>query len=187
MITFTCPSCQGKNQVGDEFAGRKLKCPKCGTRIRHHKDGTVELLTIGAPPPPPSNAPAPSAGAQGSPPPVPAPPPAAAPEPIPAEKDSTAVLAVVANKLLSQGEAKQNTFVIWGVVAFLAVVLGGLGLMTGDMIFAVAPPALALVAAFIWLALRAKKRNDAEKIRLAAKHGTKDVKDEGKTEPLPKL
>jgi CHASE2 domain-containing sensor protein len=95
------------------------------------------------------------------------------------------VLAVVANKLLSQGEAKQNTFVVWGIVAFLAVVLGGLGLMMSDRILAVAPPALALVAAFVWLALRAKKRNDAERLRQAAKHGTKV--DEGKTEPLPKL
>ena len=165
MITFTCPSCQGKNQVGDEFAGRKMKCPKCGTRIRHHKDGTVELLTVGAPPPPP-------------------PPGAAAPAPEDApHKESTAVLAAVADKLLSQGEGRQNTYIIWGLVGFLAVVLGGIGLMTGDMIFAVAPPAIALVAAFIWLFLRARKHAEIERIRLAAKHGTKDGE---KTEPIPK-
>ena len=181
MITFTCPSCQGKNQVGDEFAGRKMKCPKCGTRIRHHKDGTVELLTVGAPPPPPPPAAATEAAA-----PAVAAPLVAGAAPPESLKESTAVLAAVADKLLSQGEAKQNTYIVWGVVAFLAVVLGGLGLMTGDMIFAVAPPAIALVAAFIWLALRVMKHNAAERIRHAAKHGTKDVKDEGKTEPIPK-
>ncbi|HEX7899679.1 MAG TPA: hypothetical protein VF950_18055 [Planctomycetota bacterium] len=170
MITFTCPSCQGKNQVGDEFAGRKMKCPKCGTRIRHHKDGPVEILTIGAPPPPSAAATEPAAPAVGAP----------AAEPL---KESTAVLAAVADKLLSQGEGKQNTYIIWGVVGFLAVVLGGIGLMTGDKLLAVAPPAVALVAAFIWLFLRARKHAEIERIRQAAKHGTKDGE---KTEPIPK-
>lgn len=169
MITFTCPSCQGKCQVGDEFAGRKMRCPKCGTRIRHHKDGTVELLTVGAPPPGQAIAPAPTAGAEA----------VAAPL-----KESTAVLAAVADKFLSSGETKQNTYVIWGVVGFLVVVLSGIGLMIGEPILAAAPPALALVAAFVWLYSRKMKRDAVERVRHAAKHG---VKDEGKTEPLPKL
>lgn len=158
MISYTCPSCQGKNQAGDDFAGRKLKCPKCGCRVRHHKDGNVELLSVGTPPKPPAPGEAPPAAA-------------AAPS-----KDSTAVLAAVADKFLTQGEGKQNTFVIWGIVAFLAVVLGGLGLMIGEPLVAVAPPAIALVAAFVWLFLRYKKHAAALKPR-----------DDGKTEPIAKL
>ncbi len=161
MIHFTCPSCSGKCQVGDELSGRKLKCPKCGTRIRHHADGNIELLTVGAPPPPPA--------ASG-----------AAPPPPPAVTESSAVLAVVpdlANKLLSQGEAKQNTIVVWGLIGFIAVVLGAVGLLLDSPIFAVTPTALALVGAFVWLSLRAKQRQAA-----------KTRKDESaKTEKIAKL
>lgn len=155
MITFTCPSCQGKCQVGDEFNGRKMRCPKCGARVRHHKDGSVEILTVGAPPPAPSGAPA-------------APPPEA-------KHESTAVLAAVADKLLAQGEEKQNIWITWGIVGFLAAVLCVLGLTLGYPILAAAPPALALVAAFIWLYLRVQKRESALR-----------SKEDGKTEPIPK-
>ncbi len=134
------------------MAGRKMKCPKCGTRIRHHADGNIELLTVGASPPP-------AAVPGAAPPPAP---PAAGPDApaAPPVTESSAVLAVVpdlANKLLSQGEAKQNTIVIWGLIGFIAVVLGAVGFMLDSPVFAVAPTALALVGAFVWLSLRAKQ------------------------------
>jgi hypothetical protein len=151
MITFTCPSCQGKCQVGGEFAGRKMRCPKCGARVRHHKDGSVEILSVGAPPGP-SAAPAPEA-----------------------KHESTAVLAAVADKFLAQGEEKQNIYITWGVVGFLAVVLLGVGVMIGSPVLAAAPPALALFAAFVWLYLRVQKREAALRTR-----------EDNKTEPITK-
>ena len=68
MISFQCPSCGVKCSLDEKFRGRKMRCPKCKTRVRHHEDGTIELLTIGkatsklGPPPlpPPSAAPKPS-------------------------------------------------------------------------------------------------------------------------------
>ena len=133
------------------MSGRKMKCPKCGTRIRHHADGNIELLTVGAAPAAP--APAPAA-------------PTDAPPAAPAVTESSAVLAVVpdlANKLLSQGEAKQNTIVIWGLIGFIAVVLGAVGFMMNSPVFAVAPSAIALVGAFVWLSLRSKQRVSAQR------------------------
>ena len=165
MITFTCPSCKATCSVGDEFAGRKMKCPKCRTRIRHHKDGNIELLTVGEVPPPVTAAPA------------------VAPEP--SKKGSTVEIAVVpevVKKLVAQSESKQNTIVIAGVVGFLAVVLSGIGMMTQDMILTVAPLAAGFAAAFVWLVLRARKRRAHP-----GKEAKPAVKDEGKTEALPKV
>jgi len=167
MITFTCPSCRGKCQVGDEFSGRKMRCPKCGARVRHHKDGSVEILTIGAPPPAPSGTGHAEASALGA--------DAKAAPPPDAKHESTAVLAAVADKLLSQGEEKQNIWITWGIVGFLAAVLCVLGLTFGSPVLAAAPPALALLAAFVWLYLRVQKREAALR-----------SKDDGKTEPIPK-
>jgi hypothetical protein len=138
MITFTCPSCQGKCQVADAMSGRKMKCPKCGTRIRHHADGTIELLSLKEPPPP---APA-----------------AAGVPPAPPAKDSTAALAHVAGKLLSQEEGRQNAAVLWGVAAFLALAFSGTGLALGLPVLAVGPVAALLVALLAWLLLRARRR-----------------------------
>ncbi len=32
-IHLTCPSCSAKLQAPDNLAGRKMKCPKCGTAV----------------------------------------------------------------------------------------------------------------------------------------------------------
>ena len=177
MITFTCPSCKATCSVGDEFAGRKMKCPKCRTRIRHHKGGEIELLTVGAAPPP-AAPPAPAAGGLAPP---------AAPEP--AKKGSTVEIAVVpemVKKLVSQSESKQNTIVIGGVVGFLAIVLSGIGLFIGDKILTVAPLAVGLTTAFVWLMIRARKRQTLATQALPPKEAKPAAKDEGKTEALPK-
>lgn len=176
VINFVCPSCQGKCSVGDEFAGRKMKCPKCRTRIRHHPGGQIELLTVGVPPPPPV------AGA-----------PAAAP-PVEEKKGSTVAIPAVpeiVGKLVSQSESKQNTVVIGGVIGFLALVLSGIGLALDLKILVVAPLAIALGVAFVWLALRSKKQREeairAEKEKILKEAPPVAKKDEGKTEPLPKI
>ena len=166
MITFTCPSCQRKCQVGDDMKGRKMKCPACAARVRHLPDGTFELLSVGAAPVP---APAPAPSAAGAPAVEAAPP-----------KESSAVMAVIpdlAGKLLSQGEEKQNTVLVWGLVAFLVVVLGGVGLILGNAVVAVSPAAVALVAGFVWLSLRSRRRQAAY-----TKH-----REESKTEPIAKV
>jgi len=175
VINFVCPSCQGKCSVGDEFAGRKMKCPKCRTRIRHHKDGQIELLSVGAPPPPPA----------------PGAPPAPAAE---EKKGSTVAISAVpeiVGKLVSQSESKQNTVVIGGVIGFLALALSGIGMALDLMILVVAPIAIALAVAFVWLALRAKKQKGeairAEKEKILKEAPPVAKKDEGKTEPLPKI
>jgi len=176
VINFTCPSCNGKCSVGDEFAGRKMKCPKCRTRIRHHPGGQIELLTVGEPPP----VPAPGA-----------PPAAAAGE---AKKESTVAIPAVpeiVGKLISQSESKQNTLVIGGVIGFLALALSGVGMAVGDRILTVAPIAVALATAFVWMTIRTKARRAAairaEKDKILKEPPPVAKKDEGKTEPLPKL
>ena len=175
VINFVCPSCQGKCSVGDEFAGRKMKCPKCRTRIRHHPGGEIELLSVGAPPPPPAPG---------------APPPPAAEE----KKGSTVAISAVpeiVGKLVSQSESKQNTVVIGGVIGFLAVVLSGIGMALSLTILVVAPIAIALAVAFVWLLLRAKKQKalavQAEREKILKEPPPVAKKDEGKTEPLPKI
>jgi hypothetical protein len=163
--------------VGDEFTGRKMKCPKCRTRIRHHKDGKIELLTVGEVPPPAARS-VPAAGA--------AAPPAASE---PAKRGSTVEIAVVpemVKKLVSQSESKQNTIVIAGVIGFFAIVLSGIGIFIGQMILTVAPLAVGLAAAFVWLMLRARKRQALALHELHSKDSKPAVKDEGKTEALPK-
>lgn len=45
MIAFTCTGCGNNFQVNDEFAGRKTKCPKCGTVL------IVPAVTIPQTPP----------------------------------------------------------------------------------------------------------------------------------------
>ena len=179
MITFTCPSCKASCSVGDEFAGRKMKCPMCRTRIRHHKDGNIELLSVGEPPPPAPAAAPPASGAA-----------AVSPAPEPLKKGSTVEIAVpeMVNKLVSQSESKQNTIVVGGVIVFLAIVLSGIGMMTNIWILVVAPLAVALGTAFVWLILRARKHRAALAAKgLPAKDGKPATKEEGKTEPLPKV
>jgi hypothetical protein len=50
MLAFPCSSCQKKLQVGDEHAGKKVKCPGCG-----------QVLTVPVPAPPPAEVPPPMA------------------------------------------------------------------------------------------------------------------------------
>ena len=47
MINFECPNCQAKCLVQDQYKGHKLRCPKCGTRVQHNMDGTIDLLSVG--------------------------------------------------------------------------------------------------------------------------------------------
>jgi len=172
LITFTCPSCKATCSVGDEFSGRKMKCPKCRTRIRHHKDGNIELLTVGEPPPP-AVAVAVVVSVSTNP-----------------KKGSTVEIVAVpemVKKLVSQSESKQNTIVIGGVIGFLALVLSGIGLMTKDMILTVAPLAVGLGTAFVWLVLRARKRKALAPKELPSKDVKTAAKDEGKTEALPRV
>lgn len=50
MIGFACPGCRKTFEVNDEFAGRKTKCPKCGTFLRVPGPGG----TTSTPVPPPA-------------------------------------------------------------------------------------------------------------------------------------
>jgi hypothetical protein len=142
-----------------------MKCPKCGARIRHHPGKEIELLSPGAPPAPAT--------------------PGAAPSSPPAEekKGSTVAVAIVpelVGKLVSQSESKQNIVVVWGAVAVVALAVSIVGFLMRDLILGVAPIAVALVAAFVWLSIRAKNRAERKDVKPAAK-------DEGKTEALPKV
>ena len=184
MITFSCPSCKATCSLGDEFAGRKMKCPKCRTRIRHHKDGRIEVLTMAEAPPPPAAPPAPAAGAAAA----PAPAAQGAPAPETPKKGSTVDIPVVpemVKKLVSQSESKQNTIVVGGVIGFLAIVLSGIGMLTKDLILTVAPLAVGFVTAFVWLMLRSRRRHAAAASALQAKDPRPTAPGD-KTEALPK-
>ncbi len=43
MITFNCPGCGKNYKVGDDRAGKRTRCPKCGQKIRVPKGG--QLIT----------------------------------------------------------------------------------------------------------------------------------------------
>jgi hypothetical protein len=134
-----------------------------------------------APPPVQASAPPPAAAAA-----VPAP--APAPPAEPTQKETTVQIGLVtevAGKLLTQGEEKQNSFLVWAIVGFLAVALSAVGVVLGDLKLAVAPIAVALAAAFVWLYLRARKRRERD-AREKASRPPKPASEE-KTEPLPKL
>ena len=47
VISFNCPTCQSRCLVQDQCKGRKLRCPRCGSRVQHNTDGTVDLLSVG--------------------------------------------------------------------------------------------------------------------------------------------
>ncbi len=53
VIDFSCPTCNTRFRVGDETAGRKVKCRKCGARLRLVGQGRADLL-----PPKPAEPPA---------------------------------------------------------------------------------------------------------------------------------
>jgi hypothetical protein len=52
-IAFNCPGCGNPFRVADEMAGKKGKCPKCGTITTIPSGAGVPAPTRSAPPPPP--------------------------------------------------------------------------------------------------------------------------------------
>jgi hypothetical protein len=155
--------------VGDEFTGRKMKCPKCKTRIRHHKDGTIELLTVGNPPPVPAA-------------------PAAAPAPAVEEKHETTVavslMPEAESKLVAASESKQNQIVGWGVGGLFVLFMVVMGIALNLYVLAIFALAAGLVAAFVGLSMR-YKRKSAELQSLEQKAAIREK--EEKTEPIPKV
>lgn len=188
MLEFQCPSCQAKCSVEDTFRGRKLRCPKCGTRIRHHLDGTMELLSVGeaAPAPAPAAWQALSEPESAAAPPSPAPPAAeaagvAAPSaPAPA---APAPATGLVTKLTRQSESRQNTIVLTavGVALVAAVVLAGL--LMKDLTLAVGALAAGFAAATAVLYVRTRRkaaRSDRPRPPVR-------VKDDEPTQPLARV
>ena len=166
MLNFQCPSCQSKCSVDDQFRGRKLKCPKCRTRIRHHLDGTIELLSLGDPPPP-ASAGSPGAGK-----------PTTRAVPVQESAPPPPVAAVV-NKFTSQSESKQNKMILWGIGAILGLAILAYSLINNDMLVLVGAIALVLVCAFGFLFVR----NQALQIKAAAASPPASPKNPDETQP----
>jgi len=145
VIQFACPSCASTCSVDDRFTGRKLKCPKCGARVRHLKDRQVELLSAGSalPPKPPAPPPASAAGA-----------------PAPAIPAATAPLPHSVGELVEQSESRQNLYVGAGLLGFFALLAVILGISLGVRLLVVAPVAVVLsaVGIYLWLHTRKLKR-----------------------------
>ncbi len=158
MIQFTCPSCKSTCSVGDQFAHRKIKCPKCGARVIHVKDSHVELLTAGT---------APSPGPAAAPGAVPAPPTAEAP-PSDATPVATAVVPHLVGEFVQASESKQNTYIVIGLVGVVAIAIGAVGLIVNIPLLAIVPVGTALIGVAIWH-LQRKKRLEAELQAIAAR------------------
>lgn len=155
MIQFACPSCKSTCSVGDQFAKRKLKCPKCGARVLHREGTRVELLTPGKelPPAPPGPAPA-----------------GAATQPLTdGTPVATAVLPHSMGEFISESESKQNLHIIAGLLGLFAVLLIILGIVLGLRLLVVAPIAVVLSVAGIFLWLHTKKLKQQLEERKAAK------------------
>lgn len=90
-INFPCSSCSTKMRAPDAWAGRQIKCPKCGT--------PVTIASAEAPP-----APAPAAPAAFPPPPAPAPP---RKTPVKPPFDAVAIVRAVAEKHKAGGVLKK--------------------------------------------------------------------------------
>jgi Flp pilus assembly protein TadB len=133
--------------VDDRFAGRKLKCPKCGARVRHHKDRPIELLTAGSTIPPKASAPA-SERPPGDVTPV-----------------ATEVLPHSIGELVGQSESRQNLYVGAGLLGLFALVAILLGVALGVRLLIFAPIAVVLsaVGIFLWLHTRKLKRRLSRK------------------------
>jgi hypothetical protein len=139
MLNMKCPACQAQCQVDEKFRGRKIKCPKCGTRVRHLPDGNFELLSMGQVPPP---APVPPPATPGAPPAGEAPPPSA---PVP-----------VISSLAGQSESTQNTVVVLVVIHLFALGILALGFAIGHMpIFA---SVFALTLLITWIVFMSKHK-----------------------------
>jgi len=153
LIQFACPSCKSTCSVGDQYAGRKIKCPKCGARVVHLRDSKVELLTAGTIP---SIA---SATTVAAPPPV-----APAGSPLnDATPLATAVVPQSVGEFVQQSESKQNVLIIGGLIGLFAVILSVLGIAFDLPLLAVAPIGIALTIAAVWLWVRMKRRRDGRK------------------------
>ena len=127
--------------MDDKFKGRKIKCPKCGARVVHVRDGHVELLTAGTAPAP---APAPTT------------PPANA-APSEATPVATAVVPHMVGEFVKQSESKQNVLIVGGLIALFTAVLSFLGIIVDKPILVVTPIGVALTILAVWLWLRKKK------------------------------
>jgi hypothetical protein len=143
--------------VGDQFAHRKIKCPKCGARVIHVKDSQVELLTAGTAPPP-AAAPVPGA--------APAAPDTAPPSE--ATPVATAVVPHLVKEFVQQSESKQNTYIVIGLVGVVAIAIGAVGLIVNIPLLAITPIGAALIGVAIWHVQR-KKRLEAELAAIAAR------------------
>lgn len=134
--------------MGDQFQGRKIKCPKCGARVVHVKDAEVRLLTAGTVPS--------IATATTQPMPAPAPSPADAP-PSELTPVATAVVPHIVGEFVKQDESKQNVWIIGGLVGVFAAALSILGIVINVPLLAVTPVGVALSILAVWLWLRKKK------------------------------
>jgi len=144
VIQFPCPSCSSTCSVDDKFAGRKLKCPKCGARVVHVKDREVKLLTPGsAVPPKPAAAGAASQEATQ---------PLSDVTPI-----ATAVLPHSVTELVTASESKQNLYIGAGLLLLFAVVSVILGFVLSVKLLIFAPIAVVLSAVGIYLWLHMQK------------------------------
>jgi hypothetical protein len=132
--------------VDDKFTGRKIKCSKCGARVVHMRDSTVELLTPGVVPAPGAAPVAPPAAG----------PPAATP-PSDATPIATAVVPHLVGEFVQQSESKQNVLIIGGFIGVFAASLSFLGILIDKPILVFAPPGAALTIAAIWLWMRKKR------------------------------
>ena len=145
MIQFACPSCKATCSVDDKFKGRKIKCPKCGARVVHVQGAEVRMLTAGT---------VHSAVTQ----PVPSPAPVSADAP-PSELTpvATAVVPHIVGEFVRQDEAKQNVWIIGGLIGVFAASLSILGIFINVPLLAVTPVGVALSILAVWLWLRKKK------------------------------
>ena len=134
--------------MGDQFQGRKIKCPKCGARVVHVKDAEVRMLTAGTVPS--------IATATTQPMPAPAPSPADAP-PSELTPVATAVVPHIVGEFVKQDESKQNVWIIGGLIGVFAAALSILGIVINVPLLAVTPVGVALSILAVWLWLRKKK------------------------------
>lgn len=143
MIQFACPSCRSTCSVDDRYAGRKLKCPKCGARVLHLQGLEVKLLSPGSAVPP-----------------KPAPPSTGAPPPEDVTPVATAVLPHSVGDLVGRSESKQNLTVGAGLLGFFGIVAVILGIALGIRLLVVVPIAVILsaVGIYLWLHTRKIKR-----------------------------
>jgi len=139
VIQFPCPSCSSTCSVDDKFAGRKLKCPKCGARVLHVKDREVKLLTPG------SAVPQKTASQEAT-------QPLSDVTPI-----ATAVLPHSVTDLVTASESKQNLYIGAGLLLLFAVVSVILGFVLSVKVLIFAPFAVVLSAVGIYLWLHMQK------------------------------